>query len=541
MKTIRAIHHTAGALGLLAALFAAPRASAQESMIAMGNVDGGGNLDFEVNSLGAVVASSSLGTGNYQITVTINDGFVGATVDDFIVETTIEGSGAADTVASSQVSSVTDDVVTFNVRTMDVEESATPNAAVATDEDFYFALRRVDVSATTIEGDSRYLLASGNVASDGVLNIAFGVNGIDVTSIRDAEGDYRVTLTKAGAFAGDLSGEYLIFLTQIGAGTTDQAFRGDVSAFAGDDSVEFRVRSIDVQAAIAADSGVASDDNFIFSIYRLVGDETSGNPSSRLISAIASVDGPTGNLVSGASVFGSSNVTSTRSAVGDYAVTINAPGAFSGSDPERFGAVVGIKGGITDRMVVADALVVDDDTVTIDVASHDVQTNGAAQGVAEDNDFYLVLYDLVPEIGPDLGIGTKKPLTTFKGFGTQNATGAGQGIKLNLTGTTQRKFFFASENAGDSIDGLRLKGIATAGPLETTFFRITGGKTNITAEVKTGSLVAEGVRPGEIIRFEGRTAFKSATTRPAKTIKLRGTSDFQTSARDLVKAKVVGK
>jgi hypothetical protein len=541
MKTIRAIHQTAGALGLLAAFFAAPRASAQESMIAMGNVDGAGNLDLEVNSLGAVVASSSLGTGNYQITVTINDAFIGATVDDFIVETTIEDSLAADTVASSQVSSVTDDIVTFNVRTMDVEESATPNAPVAVDEDFYFALRRVDVSATTLEGDSRFLLAAGNVDLGGALNVAFGVDGIEVSSVRDALGDYRVILTKEGSFSGDLSGQYLIFLTQIGTGTTDQAFRGDVVATASDDSVEFRVRSIDVQANVAADSGVADNDDFVFSIYRLVGDETTGNPSSRLISAIASVDGPTGNLVSGASVFGASTVSSSRLGVGVYTVTINAPGAFAGSDPDRFGAVVGIKGGITDRMAVADAVVTDDNTVTVQVVTHDVQTAGEFQGVVEDNDFYLVLYDLEPNLGPDLGIGTKKPLTTFKGFGTQNETGAGQGIRLNLTGTTQRKFFFASENTGDSIDGLRLKGIATAGPLETTFFRITGGKTNITAEVKTGSLVAEDVRPGETIRFEGRTAFKSETTRPTKTLKLRGTSDFQPSSRDLVKAKVVGK
>lgn len=541
MKTIRAIHHTAGALGLLAAFLAAPRASAQESMIAMGNVSNSGNLDFEINSLGAVVASSSLGVGHYEITVTINDAFVGATANDFIVETSIEGSGADDIVASSQVSSVTDDVVTFNVRTMDVEESATPNAAVVVNEDFYFALRRVDVSATVLEGDSRYLLAAGNVDSDGVLNVAFGVNGIAVSSIRDGEGNYRVILTKTGAFVGDLSGEYLIFLTQIGSGATDQAFRGDVTTTAGDDSVEFRVRSLDVQASIAADAGTAADDNFVFSIYRLVGDETTGSPASRLISAIASVDGPTGNLVTGASVFGVSNVSSSRTAEGVYEVTITAPGAFAGSDPDRFAAMVGIKGGIINRMAVANAVVSNDDTILVEVATHDVQTAGEVQGVLEDNDFYLVLYDLTPDLGPDLGIGTKRSLTTFKGFGTQNENGAGQGIRLNLTGTTQRKFFFASENTGDSIDGLRLKGLSTRGPLESSFFLVDGGKTNITASVKTGELVAEGVRPGDVVRFEGRTAFKSATTRPTKTIRLRGTSDLQTSSLDLVKAKVVGK
>jgi hypothetical protein len=47
------------------------------------------------------------------------------------------------------------------------------------------------------------------------------------------------------------------------------------------------------------------------------------------------------------------------------------------------------------------------------------------------------------------------------------------------------------QNAGHSLDGIRLKGIGTAGPLNTTFFRTTGGKTNVTAEVKTGAVVAD--------------------------------------------------
>jgi hypothetical protein len=540
MKTFRLFRPTLGALGLLVVLCTATRASAQESMIAMGNVNPNGSLALEVNSLDAVVTSSSPGTGDYEISISRAGAFTGTTLDDFIVETTIEGTVVSDTISSALVSAVTDDVLTLRVRTMDVEESALPASATAANEDFYFAVRRLDTSATTINGDTRFLVATGNVNSNGTLNSSFGVDGVEVSSVRNGLGDYGVTLTKTGAFTDDDAQEYLIFLTQIGSGTDDQAFCGDSSDVTGNDTSVFRVRSVDVQAAVAADNGTASDDNFIFSIYRLAGAETAGNPSSQLISAMAKVAG-TGTLVSGASVFGAANVASTRSGPGTYSVTITQPGAFTDSTPSRFGAIAGINNGLIDRMVVADAEVTDANTVTVNVVTHDVQNPGASQGVAEDNAFFLVLYDTTPDLGPDLSIGTKRSLTSFKGIGTLNESGAGQGIRLNLSGTTERKFFFASSNAGDSIDGLLLKSIATAGPLETSLFRVTGGKTNITAAAKTGSLVAEGVRPGETIRFEGRTAFKSETSRPTKNMKLRGSSELQSSSRDLVKAKVVGK
>ena len=59
--------------------------------------------------------------------------------------------------------------------------------------------------------------------------------------------------------------------------------------------------------------------------------------------------------------------------------------------------------------------------------------------------------------------------------------------------------------------------------------------------MKTGAVVADEVLPGEIIRFEGRTAYKSATARPTKTIKVRGLSELEPASIDLVKATVVAK
>ena len=317
--------------------------------------------------------------------------------------------------------------------------------------------------------------------------------------------------------------------------------RGGATSVISDDTVLLEVYTDDVQQAVAGDSPVPANEPFHFSIYRLTGPETSGESASRLVRAVASIDS-SGGLTSGATRFGAGVLSASRISEGLFQLDLAQPGGFAGVSSNRFVVHAFDNSSATsDELIGAEVSVFDDNTLRVEISATDVEADGEATGTLNDRNLFVVIYDTEPDFGPDLGVGTKKSLTSMKGRGILNSSGAGQGIKLNLTGTNQRKFFIAAENVAHSVDSLRLKGISTRGPLATTFFRVTGGKTNVTAEVKIGAVVSEDVIPGRIIRFEGRTGYKSEGSRPTKTMKVRGLSDFDTSSVDLVKAKTVAK
>jgi len=515
-------------------------AKADDPVVALGAVASNGTLENSANSVEGVVASSLIDTGEYEITVMAAGAFTGTTSDDYTVETTIRSVTSDDNLSNGTVTSVTNDSLTVRVLTADVEDAANPNGPLAQNSRFYFLIRRVEVGQTTIDGDSRFLLGLGKVASNGVLTTSFGIDGVALTSSNPNTGEYLINLTKPGAFVGDATNDYLLFLTSgEGDGKDDEALRGGASSIISDDTVLFEIYADDVQQAAAGNSADPTNQAFQFAIYRLTGAETSGQSASRLVRAVASIDS-TGGLTSGATRFGEGALTASRISEGLFQLDLSLPGGFAGVSSNRFVVqAFDNSSSSSDELIGAEISVFDDNTLRVEISATDVEADGEVTGTLNDRNLFVVIYDTDPAFGPDLGIGTKKALSSMKGRGVINGSGAGQGIKLKLTGTFQRKFFIAAENAGHSIDSLRLKGIATRGPLDTTFFRTTGGKTNVTAEVKIGSVVAEDVFPGNIVRFEGRTAYKSQGSRPTKTMKVRGISDFAPSSVDLVKVKTV--
>lgn len=539
MKNHLFIH---GVFVTLLAIVPLTSAKADDPVIALGAVNSLGALGKSANSVGGVVSSSLSGTGDFQITVTAAGAFAGRTANDFVVETTVRATSSDDNISNGAVTTVTNDVLTVRVRTSDLEDSANPDGPLAQNSAFSFVIRRIDVGTTSIDGDSRFLLGVGEVTITGALLSGFGIDGITVTSSKSNTGEYTINLTKAGAFAGDTTGDYLIMLcAEGGTGADDEAVRGGASSVVSDDSVLFEVYTDDVQQAVAGSSPNPADEPFSFAIYRLTGAETAGGSASRMVAAVAAVSS-TGNVVTGASRFGEGTLSASRLSAGLFQLDLTNPGAFAGVAAGRFVVqAFNDSSSSDDELIGAEVNVFNDDTLRVRISATDVEVDTESTGTLNDRNLFIVVYDTDPDFGPDLSIGTKKSLTTLKGRGVQNANGAGQGIKLNLTGTAKRKFFLAAEHTGHSIDGIRLKGIGTAGPLNTSFFRTTGGKTNVTAEVKIGAVVAEDVFPGEIIRFEGRSAYKRATTRPTKTMKVRGLSGFEPSSIDLVNAKVVAK
>jgi hypothetical protein len=539
MKNHLLIH---GVFTSLLAIASLTSAKADDSVVALGAVDAAGALDNSANSVAGVVASSRTGIGDFELTVTAPGAFAGSVVDDFTVEATARALFSDDNLAYGRVTAVTNDVLTVTVRTSDPEDTTDPDLAEAQDSAFYFLIRQVPAGNTAMDGESRFLMGVGSVSSGGVLNSGFGVDGVTVASSNTSIGEYSINLTKTGGFVGDSIDDYVLILCPSG-GTVieDEVARGGASTAASDDTVLFEVFTDDVQQAVAGFLAVPANEPFTFAIYRLTGSELSGESASRLVLAAAAVES-NGVLDGGAIRFGAGTLTTSNPSTGLYVHDIVSPGAFAGVPASRFVAQAFARSsGLLDEVINAGVVIVDDNTLRVQVAITDAEEDGQGTGIFQSLDHVFVIYDTDPDFGPDLSIGTKKSFTTLKGRGVQNANGAGQGIKLSLTGTAERKFFLAAENAGHSLDGIRLKGIGTAGPLNTTFFRTTGGKTNVTAEVKTGAVVADDVLPGEIIRFEGRTAYKSATTRPTKTIKVRGLSELEPASIDLVKAKVVAK
>jgi hypothetical protein len=539
MKNHLFIH---GVFVTLLAIVPLTSAKADDPVIALGAVNSLGAMGKSANSVGGIVSSSLSGTGDFQITVTAAGAFAGRTANDFVVETTVRATSSDDNISNGAVTTVTNDVLTVRVRTSDLEDSANPDGPLAQNSAFSFVIRRIDVGTTSIDGDSRFLLGVGEVTITGALLSGFGIDGITVTSSKSNTGEYTINLTKAGGFAGDTTGDYLIMLcAEGGTGADDEAVRGGASSVVSDDAVLFEVYTDDVQQAVAGSSPNPADEPFSFAIYRLTGAETAGGSASRMVAAVAAVSS-IGNVVTGASRFGEGTLSASRLSAGLFQLDLTNPGAFAGVAAGRFVVqAFNDSSSSDDELIGAEVNVFNDDTLRVRISATDVEVDTESTGTLNDRNLFIVIYDTDPDFGPDLSIGTEKSLTTLKGRGVQNANGAGQGIKLNLTGTAKRKFFLAAEHTGHSIDGIRLKGIGTAGPLNTSFFRTTGGKTNVTAEVKIGAVVAEDVFPGEIIRFEGRSAYKRATTRPAKTMKVRGLSGFEPSSIDLVNAKVVAK
>jgi len=521
-------------LAALLVLAGASRLAAQESLIALGKVNSDGSLAASSNTLGGVAASSRVGLGNYNLTVTAAGAFAGAATGDFLISTGIESAASGDRILNAGIVSVTNDVLTIKVRVNDVENSPTLDGAVAADGGFYFGIRRIDPLATTPASDSRHLLAAGTVNSSGSLAKAFGIDGITISSLRADTGDYFVTLTKTGAFALDSSLDYLVFLSLVGSASEDEAIRGDVSSTASDDSIAFNIHVDDVQNPGGADVGVPSNRNFVFSIYSLNSIDLNGGPASELFAAHTSVDGSTGNLVFGQSIFPGGVVGSTHLSAGRYQIEIVSAGAFAGVDSDRYVPIVDINNtNLADEAVQAQVTIPDANTLRITVATNDVQTNGDADGDPKDRSFFLSLIDTAPAVFHDLSLSTRNLPATFRGVGITNLNGAGQTVRLKLVNASASRVFFKSENAGSAIDDLRLKGQAITGKLDSRFFDTTTGRRNITAEVKLGAVAVEDLRPGDAVSIEGVIRYKSANQTPNVTSKLRTISSNLPARHDV--------
>jgi hypothetical protein len=541
MKTIRCkLLRSAAFLAAVPLLAAVAGLEAQESTVAMGIVRSNGVLENVSSPLPGSIGSVRNAAGDYTVTVTSAGAFAGTSPTDYLVLTTIQSTLSGDITSNAQVGSVTADVLTVQVRTGDVETTSDLLTVVETDSPFYFHIRRTDPSSTVVNGDTRHLIATGRVALGGTLQSGFGIDGIVPTSIRTGAGDYLVSLTRAGAFIGDDSSVYVVILgLSNGSGTSDEGIRGGVISTASDDSVAINVHTDDLQDGAGADAATPNNEEFVFAIYKTDLSDASGPASSRLAVALAAVDGPTGTLEIGQTAFPGGSVSSVRSAEGRYQVTITAPGAFVGTTDERFAPFVAPRFGLgMDEIVKCSTSLLSDDQLQINVFVDDVQQSGEVAGVADDKDFVLTLLDATPSFVHDLSLSRSSVPASLRGSGIVNTSGAGQTIRLPLVGISPRTVFYASENAGLASDDLLLKSQGIPNAIDARFFRTTGPRTNVTAQVRIGVTSAEDVRPGDTVNFEGVFRYKTASNRPEKIVSLRSLGKGTPLRSDVVRTKL---
>ncbi|MCB1205356.1 MAG: hypothetical protein KDN18_13930 [Verrucomicrobiae bacterium] len=538
MKTNHLIPHASAGLVLAAVMgFFGPLKAAEDSLIAMGTVDASTPAFLNsTNTVGGVLSLVDNGAGNIDIVIDAVGAFAGSAAGDFLVEIT-KLDFDTDNYAYGIATNVTDDQLTITTRGVDLEGIADPDDSDDSDTPFSFVIRRMPAAGSIGSGTS-FLLGLGGVDNTGDLTTGFGVNGVTVHAAEAGIGIFEVTFTKTGAFSDDFTTDY-VALAQVRGSLLDDELIGvsniDVSS---DDNVVVRFLINDVQESIAGSAGTPTNDDFFFSVYRIPADPTNDSPASALLVAGANVNG-SGSLQKGSTSLPGGVVTATDTADGTYEVDVVAAGAFAGKFSSQYVVVATIADALKrDKLVQALASIVNDSTLRITVKTVDVEVDGNATGIATDESFSLLLYDAAPTFQPDLHIGQKRNLTTMKGDDVFNTNGAGQRIKVNLPLFGAGRFHFAVENNGASMDNFLVREKGAGSFVRTKYFRLTGGRTNVTAKVRTGKEIASEVAPDGAVIFQAQPKFRSPETARTRNLKLTGTSDVEAST-DTVKAKVV--
>ncbi len=510
-------------IAIALALFGTEARSA-ETFLALGKVESTGSLASYSARSGASVVSTRLSAGLYQVSIVQSGAFQGKGMDDYVIEAGIESVALGDAGITATIDSITNDTLVVHFQTADLENSGSPNDAVAVDQAFFFAVRESPDSGS-IEGETRHLLAVGLVNGSGFLERPhIAVGGGTLLSVREAAGNYDLSLERPGAFANDAADDYLILLTSLENGTEDAIPRGEVKSTLLDGSVSFTIRNHDLQANPAGNAGVPADGDMAFAVYQIRASEMAGVPASRLVALTASVAGTDGSKINGASSRPGSTVLSARSSTGVYTVTLVSPGAFRGSTNGDFAPIVTLRGELLDRVASAQCSVINEDTLQVTVRIKDVQVSGQAEGVLADNDFDLVVYDLDAKYASDLAVGTRRAPAALRYFGKQGK----QIATVNLRSTDWGKFYVGAENTGRSVDGVVVF-VGYQEAIKEQYFLLGRRRINVTAKIRQGVNPVAVVRPGERIYMEGGVRYKSAKERTPTRKFISGSSGFSSN------------
>lgn len=508
--------------------------SARADLVALGRVDSGGTLSREASPIGAVIGSTRPDTGEYEVTVTAAGAFVGANDQSFAVNAVVDENSSNDEGVVFHVSSVSDDEIVVRFNVSDLEDATGTSVHEARDRSFFFQIHRIPADGA-ISDSSPGVFAVGSVASDGTLEGGVAVEGGAVSATRNAEGDYLVTVTAPGRFATDAEEDYVLGLTVAAFTHTDELVRGGVHSVASDDEVVFRIRTDDAQNESDDDNPDPQDSRFYFVVYR-----SSLSTPSRLAVAAARVNGATGVLQAAATSLPGGGVASFRSGEGEYLLEISAPGAFAGKATEDYVVLLQCRSALhVDESVAGEVFVIDQDNLGISVDTSDLETAGSNLPMEQDRDFSVLVLESSQVSRSDLRIGRKRPVHTMRGNDRYNSTGNGQRVSAISRKGKEARYFFALENDGNVTDDLRVRARGSFRGTQSRFFRLTGGRRNVTGKMKTSDFVNPGTTVGERIVFLGRTKFLANSSRGQARWKIRSRGGIAAESRDTADVKVL--
>jgi hypothetical protein len=142
------------------------------------------------------------------------------------------------------------------------------------------------------------------------------------------------------------------------------------------------------------------------------------------------------------------------------------------------------------------------------------------------------------EIGfqPDVKIGNKSNPATHRRNNYYSASAAGQNLNLKLAGRRKGKAFFSVESDGDIAETVTVRGTRPNRTLRLKVFRLTGGKTNVTARLAAG-LPLDDMEPGATVLFQIDVKARSKKKKPRQNLTYSARSEVVPVA-DAVKLKV---
>jgi hypothetical protein len=183
--------------------------------------------------------------------------------------------------------------------------------------------------------------------------------------------------------------------------------------------------------------------------------------------------------------------------------------------------------GTIDELAKTRVAVVNANRIRIDVAIDDVQHNNDEDGIPSDGSFSVSVFDAAPVLHHDLRVGKQSSGSDARGGGIFNGSGAGQSLKLILPGKAKRSAYFHASNRGDSVDSLRLRSGKLPSTVKTNFFLTSAGGGNITATVRSGGTVVEGLLPGESVSVQASIRYRKLSKRPKAKVGLSSLSGYQ--------------
>ena len=127
----------------------------------------------------------------------------------------------------------------------------------------------------------------------------------------------------------------------------------------------------------------------------------------------------------------------------------------------------------------------------------------------------------------------------MKGDGVYNNSGANQQAKLKLVGRKTGKVFFAIENDGTVRDRVQIRSKGGGRDLKEKYFRIDGGRRNITGNVLRSGYTQLDIYPGETVRFQGKIKYRITDRRKRKKVRLSTDSLQPGAPGDTVRVKVI--